>query len=153
VLLGGGFRMPLEFSMCGGMLYSLILLKKYLDFRIHKEEMDSIDLDRLLLSNDDPLKKEGVSELIGNYVEDCFNRDVLFFNVFKDDDYIDESTEKRLLSELCDSAAANMSRTMRDKLALYYGRDNLDIIIGRKCFATITMFVAKHNHKIYDGTR
>lgn len=151
---GIAFRIPVEAAVSGGILYSMILAKKYLDHRMYKETMDSIDIDRLMLPKDNPLiKEQPISEIIGNYVEDCFNRDVLFFNVIKEDDYVDEPTEKRLLHELIDSVASNMSKPLRTKLALYYGEDSLDIVLGRKCLATVTLYVATHNHKIYDGTK
>ena len=152
LISGIALEMPMETAIAGGILYSMVLAKKYVDHRITKEVMDTIELDRVGESGDNPLKPTVVSELLGNYVEDCFNRDVLFFNVIKDDDYVDSTTEKRLLNDLCDSAAANMSRPLRNKLSLYYGEDSLDKVIGRKCLSTVTIFVATHNHKIYDGT-
>jgi hypothetical protein len=144
----------METAVAGGILYLMVLAKRYVDHRIHKEIIDSIDIDRLMLPNDNPLRAQhSVSDIVGNYVEDCFDRDVLFFNVIKDDDYVDEPTEKRLLNELIDSVSANMSIPLREKLAMYYGEGSLDKVIGRKCLATVSLFVAKHNHKIYDGSK
>jgi hypothetical protein len=45
-----------------------------------------------------------------------------------------------------------MSQELRDKLSLYYG-SSLDKVIGRKCLATVSLYVAKHNHRLYDGSR
>ena len=153
LITGIALKIPMETAVAGGILYSMVLAKKYIDHRIVKERLDTIEIDRLMLPDDNPLRtQKSVSDIIGNYVEDCFDRDVLFFNVLKDDDYVDSPTEKRLLNELIESVSSNMSRELRDKLSLYYG-NSLDKVIGRKCLATVSLYVAKHNHRLYDGSK
>ena len=153
LITGIALKIPMETAVAGGILYSMVLAKKYIDHRIAKERLDTIEIDRLMLPDDNPLRtQKSVSDIIGNYVEDCFDRDVLFFNVLKDDDYVDSPTEKRLLNELIESVSSNMSKELRDKLSLYYG-SSLDKVIGRKCLATVSLYVAKHNHRLYDGSK
>ena len=140
----------LDVSIGGFLLYGGSLLSKYMVHRKEKEKMDSIDIEKIGLST----KKEGphtVTDLIGEYVEDCFNRDVLFFHPIKDSDFVDAKTEKEMLEELLDSAASNMSPLLVKKLELYVGEGNVMKIVGRKCLTTITIFVASHNHRLYDG--
>lgn len=115
------------------------------------EKMNGIDVEKIGLTTDQPSKKRSITDLIGEYVEDCFNRDVLFFHPLKDEDFVDSTTERQMLEELLDSAASNMSTLMVKKLGLYVGEDNVMKIVGRKCLTTITLFVASHNHRIYDA--
>lgn len=140
----------LDVSIGGFLLYGGSLLSRYMTHRVEKEKMDSIDIEKIGLST----KKEGphtVTDLIGEYVEDCFNRDVLFFHPIKDSDFVDAKTEREMLEELLDSAASNMSPLLIKKLELYVGEGNVMRIVGRKCLTTITIFVASHNHRLYDG--
>lgn len=140
----------LDISIGGFLLYGGSLLSQYMTHRVEKEKMDSIDIEKIGLST----KKEGpntVTDLIGEYVEDCFNRDVLFFHPIKDTDFVDAKTENEMLEELLDSAASNMSKLLVKKLELYVGEGNVMKIVGRKCLTTITIFVASHNHRLYDG--
>ena len=139
-------------AIAASLLYGMILLKDYLE---HKKELDRIKtLDIELIGSSKKSQdwsKRSASDLLGEYVEECFNRDVLFFYPIQPDDYIDPETENKLLNELLDSAAANLSPSMTRKLGMYFGEDNVMMIIGRKCLVTVTLFVATRNSKIYTG--
>ena len=111
--------------------------------------MESIDLDYIGLSVDNIMKKRSGTDLIGEYVEDCFNRDVVFFKPMSANDYISESEQEEMRTMLLDSAAANLSPEVRAKLSTYVGEDNLTKIIGRKALSTVTAFAATRNNKIY----
>ena len=54
-----------------------------------------------------------------------------------------------MLNSLLNSVASELSPILRDKLELYYG-DQLDIILGRKCFITVSLFVANNNKNLYN---
>lgn len=140
----------IDVSIGGFLLYGGSLLSKYITHRIESEKMNLIDIEKIGLSMEKE-RPSTVTDLIGEYVEDCFNRDVLFFYPIKDDDFVDAKTENEMLEELLDSAASNMSPLLIKKLELYVGEDNVMKIVGRKCLTTITIFVASHNHKLYDG--
>lgn len=140
----------LDISIGGFLLYGGTVMNKYLSHRMKKDQLDSIDINKIGLGTEKKTERS-VTDLIGEYVEDCFNRDVLFFRPIKDVDFVDAKTEKEMLEELLDSAASNMSPMMVKKLELYVGEGNVMKIVGRKCLTTITIFVASHNHKIYDG--
>lgn len=149
VLLG----LPIvDVSIATALLYGMVLLNRYTNHRMEKDTMGLVDVDRIGMSLDhnQALKKRSATDLIGEYVEDCFNRDVLFFHPLKEADFVDSTTERQMLEELLDSAASNMSPIMVKRLGLYVGEDNVMKIVGRKCLTTITMFVASHNHRIYD---
>ena len=142
-------------SIGSALLYASIQLSKYVKHKKEMDLLDRIDIDRIGLSIMDPnkpLTKQSITNLLGEYVEDCFNRDVLFFNPIENKDFVDSATEKRLLNELLDSATSNISPLVIKKLGLYIGEENVMKIIGRKCLAHITIFVAQHNHILYDGS-
>lgn len=142
-------------SIGSAMLYLSIQVSKYVEHKKEMDIIDKIDIDRIGLSIMDPnkpLTKQSITNLLGEYVEDCFNRDVLFFNPIDDRDFVDSATEKRMLNELLDSATSNISPMMIKKLGFYVGEENVMKIIGRKCLASITIFVAQHNHHLYDGS-
>lgn len=143
------FNDLLTISISGFLIYMAILTKQYIKSRIEKETLDSIDLDRFGNSSDN---KKSIMDIINDYVENCFDRDVLFFNIINKDDYIDQETERRLLNELLDSTLINMSSKMRLKLSRYIPEEELTKIIGRRCMMVITIFVATHNQNIYKRT-
>lgn len=136
----------------GVLIYALKIINTILERHYENKLMQDLDMERLAQTKDtaNSLSKLSINEIVGQYVEDCFNRDVLFLNPPKDDDYITEVQEREYLNLLVDSASNNMSSLMYRKLSLYTGEESLSILIGRKCLATVTIFVASHNHKIYD---
>lgn len=138
----------LTVSISGCIIYLTIIIRQYIRNKIEQDILNNIDLDRWGDKIDGSNKKT-IMDIIGEYVEECFDRDVLFFNVIQYDDYIDNETERRLLNELLDSALVNMSDQMRMKLSQYVGSDNLTHIIARRCMMTITIYVANHNKNIY----
>ena len=141
-----------DVAIAASLLYGMVLLNRYTAHRMEQDKLGLVDVERIgmTLDHNQALKKRSATDLIGEYVEDCFNRDVLFFHPLKETDFVDSNTERQMLEELLDSAASNMSPTMVKRLSLYVGEDNVMKIVGRKCLTTITMFVASHNHHLYD---
>jgi len=136
-------------SLSGALFYGCIELHNWLKFRKEKEYFDSIDLSLIKLYNPQDPQKYTITNLLGEFVEDCFNRDILFYQAFNKDEYINSAKEDELLKELIDRCTITMSPLLRKKLGLYFGEENIDILIGRQCFSIITMFVATHNKNIY----
>lgn len=126
----------------GTVLYLLMELHRYLNYKMKRNDMNSLDVK--LLSD----KETGIDKILSDYVEECFARDVLFFRG-DTDSYINNKSENEMLNQLLDVCAANISPLMREKLEQYYGEGNVDKIIGRKCFSTVTVFVANKNKNIY----
>ena len=126
----------------GTVLYLLVELHRYLNYKMKRNDMNSLDVK--LLSD----KETGIDKILSDYVEECFARDVLFFRG-DTDSYINNKSENEMLNQLLDVCAANISPLMREKLEQYYGEGNVDKIIGRKCFSTVTVFVANKNKNIY----
>lgn len=93
--------------------------------------------------------EESLSAILDQFIADCFNRDVIFFRGIKDKEYINDKDEKEMLNTLLNSVASGLSPILRDKLALYYG-NQLDSILARKCFITVSLFVANNNKNIYN---
>jgi len=142
------FNDLLTIAISGSIIYLTISIRQYVRNKIEQETLNNIDLDRWGDYTEGSNKKT-IMDIIGEYVESCFDRDVLFFNVINHDDYIDTETERQLLNELLDSALVNMSDQIRSKLALYTGSENLTRLIARRCMMTITIYVANHNKNIY----
>lgn len=126
----------------GTVLYLLVELHRYLNYKMKRNDMNSLDVK--LLSD----KDTGIDKILSDYVEECFARDVLFFRG-DTENYINNKSENEMLNQLLDVCAANISPLMREKLEQYYGEGNVDKIIGRKCFSTVTVFVANKNKNIY----
>lgn len=143
------FNDLLTIFISGFLIYIAVLAKQYIKNKIEKETLESLDLDRFGNSTEN---KKSVTDIINEYIENCFDRDVLFFNIIDRDDYIDTETERRLLNELLDSALLNMSEEMRIKLSRYISEEGLTRIIGRRCMMVVTIFVANHNKNIYQKT-
>jgi hypothetical protein len=135
-------------TISGSIFYGCIELHNYLKFKKEKTLMDEIDIDLIKMYNPKN-PKNTITNILGEFVEDIFNRDILFFEGFKSDEYINSSKEQELLEGLIDRCTIMMSPLLRKKLGLYFGEENIDIIIGRQCFSIITMFVASHNKNIY----
>ena len=149
IFLYSGGMMIATISSC--VVYITAIIGQYVKNRIKKEKLENIDLEYigLTLTTDSVLKKRSVTDLIGEYVEDCFNRDVLFFKPLAIKDYIPENEKEEMLTTLLDSAASNLSPEVREKLSLYVGEDNLHKIIARKALSIVTAFVANRNKAIY----
>ena len=126
----------------GTVLYLLVELHRYLNYKMKRNDMNSLDVK--LLSD----KDTGIDKILSDYVEECFARDVLFFRG-DTENYINNKSENEMLNQLLDVCAANISPLLREKLEQYYGEGNVDKIIGRKCFSTVTVFVANKNKNIY----
>lgn len=140
------FNDLITISVSGFVIYMAVLAKQYIKHRIERETLESLELDRFGNSIEN---KKSVIDIINEYIENCFDRDVLFFNIIDKDDYIDSETERKLLNELLDSALLNMSEEMRVKLSRYVSDEGLTRIIGRRCMIVVTIFVANHNKNIY----
>lgn len=140
------FNDLLTISISGFLIYMAVLAKQYIKNKIEKETLENLDIDRFGNSMEN---KKSVIDIINEYIENCFDRDVLFFNIIDRDDYIDTETERRLLNELLDSALLNMSEEMRINLSRYVSEEGLTRIIGRRCMMVVTIFVANHNKNIY----
>lgn len=126
----------------GTVLYLLVELHRYLNYKMKRNDMNSLDVK--LLSD----KDTGIDKILSDYVEECFARDVLFFRG-DTENYINNKSENEMLNQLLDVCATNISPLIREKLEQYYGEGNVDKIIGRKCFSTVTVFVANKNKNIY----
>ena len=131
------------FFFWGTILYLLINHTKKVEDKKESDILKEIDF-KLLGSGDDSL-----SALLDQFIADCFNRDVIFFRGIKDKEYINDKDEKEMLNSLLNSVAGGLSPILRDKLALYYG-EQLDRILARKCFITVSLFVANNNKNIYN---
>ena len=164
LLLANNSFSPIQLSIITTIIFFLVLFWVYEDKKVEeklntseyksnenfdKEILKMIDIERIGFTQEkNNEKKKSITDIIGEYVEDCFNRDVLFFRPYEKTQYISQDEEKLLLQELLDSAASNISPHVKEILGWYVNEDSVDKIIGRKCLQTITLFVADHNKHI-----
>ena len=102
-------------ALFGIIIYLLILKKEKND---HEKEMDYLKLIDFKLLDD---SEDSLSSILDKYINDCFNRDVIFFRGIKDKEYINTKDEKEMLDTLMNSAVTNISPLLRKKIDLYYG--------------------------------
>lgn len=138
-LISGDYIFPFVWAT---VLYLLTLAYRYLDYKKEKELLDLIKFDQF----------QELDKILDAYIEECYNRDVGFFNPKIINDYVSEKEQIRLMQELKNSVASNMSRSFRKKIELYYGNDRLDSILSTKCFIYITLLAAGNNSSIYQNT-
>lgn len=138
-LISGDYIFPFVWAT---VLYLLTLAYRYLDYKKEKELLDLIKFDQF----------QELDKILDAYIEECYNRDVGFFNPNIINDYVSEKEQIRLMQELKNSVASNMSRSFRKKMELYYGDDRLDSILSTKCFIYITLLAAGNNSSIYQNT-
>lgn len=132
------------FNFWGVIVYLLIIKKEKNNDEKELNYLNSIDF-KLLDDAEDSL-----SSILDRFITDCFNRDVIFFRGIKDKEYINSKDEKEILDNLMNSVISNISPLLRKKIDLYYGEGQSDIIIGRKCFVIVSLFVANNNKAIYN---
>lgn len=137
-LISGDYIFPFVWAT---VLYLLTLAYRYLDYKKEKELLDLIKFDQF----------QELDKILDAYIEECYNRDVGFFNPKIINDYISEKEQIRLMQELKNSVASNMSKSFRKKFELYYGEDRLDSILSTKCFIYITLLAAGNNSSIYQN--
>lgn len=155
LILGFIFNTSLiELVLSGSIIYLTIILGKFINNKITKNTIDMIDIERFGRTIDSTaiLKKKSILDILNDYIEDCFDRDVLFFAPIQRNDYITSELENKLLEQLLDSAISNMSTEIRTIMFTYFGEDNFNIIMGRKCMQIVTIFTAQHNKNIYKTT-
>lgn len=58
--------------------------------------------------------------------------------------------ENKLINELKDSLASNMSPSLRRKIELYYGEGRVEYILSIKCLTYITSIAANSKRAIYN---
>lgn len=137
-LISGDYVFPFVWAT---VLYLLTLAYDYLNYKKEKEMIELVEFDQF---------KE-LDKVLDKYIEECYNRDVGFFNPTAVSDYISENEQIRLMKELKDSVASNMSEVFKNKLELYYGKDRVANILSTKCFIFITLMAAGNNKAIYSN--
>lgn len=137
-LISGDYVFPFIWAT---VLYLLTLAYDYINYKKEKEMIELVEFDQF---------KE-LDKVLDKYIEECYNRDVGFFNPTAVSDYLSEKEQIRLMKELKDSVASNMSEVFKNKLELYYGKDRVPNILSTKCFIFITLMAAGNNKAIYSN--
>lgn len=139
-----------SFSLCV-VVYLCRLLKQYFYFKVEQYYLNQIDLNLLGFDQrgQNVLDKRSVQTLLSEFIENVFTQEVLFYRGFNPNEYINSVVEKELLDELLDRINRSMSIYLRKKISIYFGENNIDIIIGRLCFNIVSIYIANHNKTIY----
>lgn len=132
------------------LIYLLPVVKQYIEFKQTKATLDSIDLTLIgrTLEKEDTLNRRSAYDLLEEYVTSCFEREVLIFHNFKKDDIINSQMEDELLRELVDATVENMSPLVRRKLEIYFGDGQVEIIMSKICFITVSLFAANSKKEL-----
>lgn len=126
-------------------LYGMILLKEWLNHKIEKDKLDSIDL-HFFESSDTDL--EGPLDA---YVDMCINEYMLLNRGYKTQQaYINSKEESLMHKEILDLLASNMSELMKKKFEMYYGKGRVESLIARKSYIKVSLYVANNNKVLYE---
>lgn len=129
----------------------------YIAYLKEKEEIKNIDLDLIgstssnILENGEIIHKS-ISQALDDHIEDILNSNILFFMKIPTNEYIRSDTEQEILNSLIENVMQFTSKSLKKKLSLYYGSENIDLLIGRRCLIIVSLYVANHNKNIYMST-
>ena len=126
----------------GTIIYLLTLCREILDTKKENKKID-------LVSFDEYTK---LDEILDQYVQECFLRDVAPFNLeaIQNEKITNSKAENKLINELKDSLASNMSPSLRRKIELYYGEGRVEYILSIKCLTYVTSIAANSKRAIYN---
>ena len=132
------------------LIYVLPKLNSYLEYKKEKETIDSIDLSLIgnSLEREDVMNKRSVYDILSEYVTNTFENSVLVYHNIKPGDIINTQLEDLLLKELLENMVSNISPIVRRKFELYVGDDQVDIIMGRLAFLTVSIYAANSKKEI-----
>lgn len=138
------------FIITMSIVYLVLSVKDYLQFKKTNIITNSIDLNLLgHTTSNDVLEKKSLLGILESYVEERMERDIIFQYNIQKGQLVSDALEKEMLDALLDSVSQTISPIVRSKLALYFGEEGVDKVIGRICFTHITLFVAECNKGIY----
>lgn len=132
-------------SICGALLYLMILANRLLNHKMKVDRMNMINLNDFIEFN----KVDGQNNILDVYINDIFSRYIILNEGVINNSYISEKVEKMMLEKLMDQCARNMSKDLRDKLILYYGTEGLPNIMTEKCYMKVSLYTANINKKLY----
>lgn len=129
----------------------------YFNYLKEKENLNQLDLNLTGsitngLSENGELIQKPISQALDDHIEDILNSNILFFMNIPKNEYIRTNTEQEILNSLIDNVMKFTSKSFKKKISLYYGEENIDILIGRRCLIIVSLFVANHNKNIYIST-
>lgn len=129
----------------------------YFNYLKEKENLNQLDLSLTgsvtngTTENGELIQKP-ISQALDDHIEDILNSNILFFMNIPKNEYIRTNTEQEILNSLIDNVMKFTSKSFKKKISLYYGEENIDILIGRRCLIIVSLFVANHNKNIYIST-
>lgn len=132
-------------TICGSILYLMILANRLLNHKMKKDRLNMINLKEF----NDFNKIDGNENILDIYINDIFSRYIILNEGTINSTYINEKTEKAMLKALLDQCARNMSKDLRDKLMLYYGTEGFPNIMTEKCYIKVSLYAANINKSLY----
>lgn len=144
----------LAYSVINKCIESVNIYLRYLREKTQLEQLD-LDLTGSIGKNEileNYSSNKSISQALDDHIEDILNSNILFFMNIPNDEYIRNNTEQEILQSLIDNVTKFTSDIFKKKLGLYYGDQNVDILIGRRCLIIVSLYVANHNKNIYVST-
>lgn len=132
-------------TICGSLLYLMILSNRFLNHKMKKDRLAMISLKDYVEFN----KIDGENNILDIYINDIFSRYIILNEGIISNSYVDEKTEKAMLKGLLDDCARNMSKDFRDKLIMYYGSEGFPNVLTEKCYIKVSLYTANINKKLY----
>ena len=128
----------------------------YISYLKEENNLNNFDLNltgsNTKITIDGNIIPKSISQALDDHIEDILNSNILFFMNIKDTEYIRANTEQEILNSLIDNVMKFTSPIFKKKLSLYYGEENIDILIGRRCLIIVSLYIANHNKNIYVST-
>lgn len=127
----------------------------YLSYLKEKDNLNNFDLNIIgnpKLNIDGQIIQKSILQALDDHIEEILNSNILFFMNIKEDEYIRANMEQEILNSLIDNVMKFTSPIFKKKLSIYYGEQNIDILIGRRCLIIVSLYIANHNKNIYIST-
>lgn len=127
----------------------------YLSYLKEKDNLNNFNLNIIgnpKLNIDGQIIQKSILQALDDHIEEILSSNILFFMNIKEDEYIRANMEQEILNSLIDNVMKFTSPIFKKKLSIYYGEQNIDILIGRRCLIIVSLYIANHNKNIYIST-
>ena len=146
IILAVLLKHPIETAIIGSLLYLMTLFRELVDHKKNYDQMQLVDINFFNNTKefDGPLD---------SFIDTCFNEVLVLSRGWKEGQYITKKEEDQIMRDLIDMMARNMGPVMKKKLELYYGPEQVDSALARKCFIKVSLYVANNNKILYVDTQ
>ena len=137
---------PIKTAIIGSLLYLMTLFREMVN---HKKSCDQMQLIDINFFNN----QREFDGPLDSFIDMCFNEVLVLSRGWKEGQYITKKEEDQIMRDLIDMMARSMGPIMKKKLELYYGPEQVDSALARKCFIKVSLYVANNNKILYVDTQ